>query len=906
MTTTSTPAERTIDDDGGETNSKASEAVRAEARKRKKDRRSAQKASEAAQVEQAAATAQPTKSSLKASAKASTKSRSKSSAKAGSKSRSKSRSEASDWMLTRRIGGKFSNLGEVFSKDERHCFLATRSSVQVCSATSGDTQRTLQPALSSKRRDGITAVLLDTDNEYRLIVLTLRGLMITYDWTDGAVLSKVELDADEVHTAALIGDLVVWSDSLGINAAEKSTGRHERSIKQMSDCLSVIAAGGRLWAWTSQHVVIMSLEDGKVVREETVSFGRPAMTFAASAKHFAWSDEHGALYVKPTRPVGENGSTPARKLHWHALLISGMAFALDGEYLLTGGAEGVLVFWQMSTSNKQFLPRVGRAIETVSVSPTSRLYALKLDDNAVKLIGATDLALRAEPTALRHDGGKLQMVCANGNLLLSTGVEVQTWDLATSRTSSRITVARETYAGAVHRGKGYSVNEPQLTSHAAIDGWLATVDAWQAPTEDLADYGLLKPVTETQLKFWRWDKATGRYAIVTRIDAPHGRHAVAQVLALHDRFFVSIGDDAGVKFWRRRAARKDDVSAAADGAQHAESWVCYRNLSLTQGTTKCRAAVSPDSSLLALGVDKLVYVIDAATGVVKSTIAGLGTGKLVGLGFVKQYLVLLGPRRLVSWHLIQCEAVWSLDLPQNVRLSLAVGDDASDAFAVAVDETGLRSTEISKSGDRKKSKSRTSATSPAGNERDDGGKKAKHDPKLYIFSPSQPKPLYRAKSERLHALAYSAEERCFVALSYDLELLLYGRTRQTAVETRAVPEVEDGLSAIYPELASGASAAVAANGAAEIGAEQADGLESDMQRLVINAQSLEGIFNGEDRLSLDEKMEALAELLLGARVQEEQNAKANADAVSEADADTDAADEVEDDSVNSADGMDVE
>lgn len=50
-------------------------------------------------------------------------------------------------------------------------------------------------------------------------------------------------------------------------------------------------------------------------------------------------------------------------LHWHAHAVNSLCFSADGLMLLSGGEEGVLVFWQMQHNfSKIFLPRLGAAL----------------------------------------------------------------------------------------------------------------------------------------------------------------------------------------------------------------------------------------------------------------------------------------------------------------------------------------------------------------------------------------------------------------------------------------------------------------------------------------------------------------------------------------------------------------
>ena len=45
---------------------------------------------------------------------------------------------------------------------------------------------------------------------------------------------------------------------------------------------------------------------------------------------------------------------PQRVLKWHLDQVKGLMFTADNNYLLSGGMEKVLVFWQLETEKKRF------------------------------------------------------------------------------------------------------------------------------------------------------------------------------------------------------------------------------------------------------------------------------------------------------------------------------------------------------------------------------------------------------------------------------------------------------------------------------------------------------------------------------------------------------------------------
>ena len=88
--------------------------------------------------------------------------------------------------------------------------------------------------------------------------------------------------------------------------------------------------------------------------------------------------------------------TQTANLHWHAHTVSSLAFTPNGAYLLSGGEEAVLVIWQLHTGKKEFVPRVGAPIQTISLSPSGphgEEYLLGLSDATHTFVSAANLRI---------------------------------------------------------------------------------------------------------------------------------------------------------------------------------------------------------------------------------------------------------------------------------------------------------------------------------------------------------------------------------------------------------------------------------------------------------------------------------------------------------------------------------
>lgn len=135
------------------------------------------------------------------------------------------------------------------------------------------------------------------------------------------------------------------------------------------------------------------------------------LAFHPTEDFFATGDTKGVVRLWyclndsiPVNAVGVEKTAPTTTLHWHAHSVASLAFTANGAYLLSGGEEAVLVIWQLHTGKKEFVPRVGAPISSVTLS-TSRSreeeYLLGLSDASFVFVRSATLQISRTITKVK-------------------------------------------------------------------------------------------------------------------------------------------------------------------------------------------------------------------------------------------------------------------------------------------------------------------------------------------------------------------------------------------------------------------------------------------------------------------------------------------------------------------------
>lgn len=490
------------------------------------------------------------------------------------------------------------------------------------------------------------AVFLDPENDSQLVVFTPEEVM-HINWRERVeqvvvatqrvapavgLCDVFHVGRDHYYGAARDGaHLTVYRIDRETAAVRAVFSRAAVMHAACGDFLAVaLETAVELFAWGELDVVAVAAADSTeaaVVPHTTLPHpARPPTALAvADDGTVAVGARSGAIHL-----VHAAAAAP-RTLRWHMDAVRALAFSRDGTYLVSGGTEKVLVFWNLAHDTTQFLPRLGGVIDRIHVDarrPDHYAVALRLDDaHEVVVVLAVDLESRlavspvrpAYAVPVRKAAARARRKWAKGtdghvvahdlsapvavhpttrHLYLPRGGAIQAFDLVRGEQAFVQHAAPQISTGRVR--SEHKVADP-VVSHVAFsaDGaWMATFDSMPALAHDNL---MLKNDALYALKFWR---LTARgWELALKIVDPHGAAAVGALVAptssIHPdadgdaaaHVFVTVDVRGGIRTWRPRAG--------ADGAARAQTvWTLRRATAAAAAELAVAACFTADASVL--------------------------------------------------------------------------------------------------------------------------------------------------------------------------------------------------------------------------------------------------------------------------------------------------------------------
>jgi len=313
-----------------------------------------------------------------------------------------------------------------FSLDGKYVFCCRGDAVRVFVKATGAVLRDLRG-----HRNTVTSVCLHPKNRFQIFSTSLDNSIILWDFEDGLLLNRFDLDLKALATVKHGPFNVARLHGLylphGVTEDGKETGAPSafllvRPQKRPDKTPHLTLLRGVMPAPHAPAFVFDTFAIGRrsIGDPYSVDFGCDGR-LAVSIKgkklgvydtkkreflmHYNKTDEMISVACHPHLPLVVVGCANGKILaineidqphvtrvvyHWHSLPVTALAFTKDGTHFLSGGHECVLVRWNLhAAGDRKYVPRVGAAIRRIAISASNDFYAVSLSDNSVAVYGST-------------------------------------------------------------------------------------------------------------------------------------------------------------------------------------------------------------------------------------------------------------------------------------------------------------------------------------------------------------------------------------------------------------------------------------------------------------------------------------------------------------------------------------
>lgn len=606
---------------------------------------------------------------------------------------------SSRWRVTSSVGGRFPGVDPVFFKDRSRVAVATALAIKIY-------QLNTKQVVAKIPIDGfdISQLYLTSDestfyvvrgngNVDRIGVLENSSVRLSFSRKIAHIIS----DSESQITA-----VVQAPEGLGIAVLGSDNEYDEIHFEKHADVFALSHNREHAaFAYRRAKDTIISCVNVPARVVTKVNRDRRTHSIAISNK--------GLLAVgAPTGVIDVYYSKGIRTLKWHLERVQALFFSSNDDYLLSGGKERVLVFWQLATDRQQFLPRLDGDITSICSNTGNTLYGVTLANKQLLILSAIELTSRLQVAGTKaymaknpeRERRKRKKAKAAEGMLASDfttqftihpgtrsvymfsdmqtdedstgpGCQVQIYNPSRDEQEGVFSVAPTIQPGKVR--KEQKLPDPDTTClEFTHDGkYMITIDVTPPmPVDNLMSRHDLK----VNLRFWKQDPETNKWVVTTRVSSPHGagKRVLTVCPSASSSSVLTASEDGGVRMWR------PDESTG--------TWSVRKILPAFNLKSKAvQLAWSRDSSVIALGFETSVYLIDAQRFKVHQVVPNILASRVRGLAFMGNYLAALSKTSLVIWDIVAHHQLWSLGLEMAMNGNrLMTVDPQTNEMALAV------------------------------------------------------------------------------------------------------------------------------------------------------------------------------------------------------------------------------
>ncbi|KAJ5339076.1 hypothetical protein N7452_005804 [Penicillium brevicompactum] len=685
------------------------------------------------------------------------------------------------WSFSRPIGGRYTNLDPILTEDETSLLVGLDTAVQVIATSTSRITRTIQLEAGQT----IIGLNICPQNQDNLYVFTSAGSISKWNWTTGKRIARWETTSKTIATSLASIGKEEDKSSLCFSIISPKGGKRQISVSPLGDekiqgvtiletsqklnFIKVTGNGRVVLASDGYHLFLGTSSGPELENLATVQYAwREVMLPVQGVSYDIQGSEsidlaigtaNGSILIYQNildtlfgKDSGEKKAAP-RKLHWHREACNTLRWSKDGNYIISGGNEAVMVLWQMDTGRKSFLPHLSSPICNIVVSASGSSYVIKLADNSVMVLSTRELQPITSITGLQlsPDAGA-SVDSPNGSVVAklhpqqperlivsvpashqfsqtqhgsqpANAAVLQTYDIRANSSISRQALAR-TNATTLNIGpEGTRVIAPDVQHLDIVHDakWMATVDSWAPHTQDVEalDRKAGSLHQEVFLKFWKWDASSDTWELVTRVDGPHySANHHSSVLGLTSRpgshEFATLGADSTLRFWCPTIKHRSGLKAKDQPQQPLNTWKCRGVVDLkgcldsAQDSPLKSACMSfsEDGSVLAVCLpstsaanDGLVLLVDARNCAVHYRRTGVFLGNPCSTSFLGGQLIIASTHSIAAWNTVD-------DVVRTIQSSDSVDSHGTGNTMIAVNARTNSLAIASASAHKKKNKAR--------------------------------------------------------------------------------------------------------------------------------------------------------------------------------------------------------
>ncbi|KAE9137689.1 hypothetical protein PF010_g1233 [Phytophthora fragariae] len=584
----------------------------------------------------------------------------------------------------------------LYSADGRYVFQRQAHVVRVLHAQSG---RVLHECVRALSKSPVTALALQPHNALQLLAAYEDGYIVVWDFVEHKPLLEVDAKAPVLWMGSsrtspsqlllvLQGEGRSWSvvsfslkkKKRGSVLFTNSTLKFQAAAMQSyvnpqaegnitaGDFLVVVAGAKIISIWLHQRPGSDD-SSSRVSTVQKLTHLRDVTCVAVSPtqREFSVGDSLGQIYRYHELQMKEEDSVPsAAKMHWHSHAVHCIQYSSNGQFLLSGGEECVLVSWHLESGRRAYLPRLPAAVEVIAPRRDGGVYAVGLADDVLFQYNPVTREQEWEARGLDRAGGSAAASLPTRQLVVDPVTKAL---VLNGSSGAGVLQFYEPFADRVLQTLLLSErNQVTRTEDEKLPMLQASKSCFSVRGNALATLHAPSMTTsgeEQALRFWT-RRVDGSFFVNTAVDAPHGRALVTNVAfspSYHGDCVVTADEQGDFKVWKKTQNEGGGVS------WHCQSVVRFRDEPVTA------VSFARDGSLLAVAYGNKLTLWDVATHSLRRVI-GSADGKeirqIVFPGENSPFVVIVTVDQVQVWNLLSLSLWWRYSVPTEA----VVAEDA--------------------------------------------------------------------------------------------------------------------------------------------------------------------------------------------------------------------------------------